>query len=110
MPSNTEITTSQLIRLIGMPDAPRIIDVRSADDLRRDPRVIPGAVNRDALAVETWADEFQANRSSYIARKAKSSVRELLPGSGTRQSKQRRLKVAMKPGSRQMLLWSTLSG
>ncbi|KAB2793777.1 sulfurtransferase [Brucella anthropi] len=62
MPSNTEITTSQLIRLIGMPDAPRIIDVRSADDLGRDPRVIPGAVNRDALAVETWADEFQGKQ------------------------------------------------
>ena len=41
MPSTTEITVSQLSRLIGLPQAPIIIDVRSQDELAADPRLIP---------------------------------------------------------------------
>ena len=41
MPGPTQITPAQLMRLIGTPDAPRIIDVRIADDFAAHPHLIP---------------------------------------------------------------------
>lgn len=43
MPSPTEITVSQLSRLIGIPNAPTIIDVRIDDDFVQDPQILPTA-------------------------------------------------------------------
>ena len=47
MTSPTEITASQLARLIGLPTSPSIIDVRDDDDFAGDPRYIPGSYRRD---------------------------------------------------------------
>jgi rhodanese-related sulfurtransferase len=55
MPSPTEITVSQLSRLIGLPTAPVIIDLRLEDDFAADPRLVPGSRRRDFRAVGTWA-------------------------------------------------------
>ncbi|MCK0149567.1 sulfurtransferase/chromate resistance protein [Marivita sp. S6314] len=44
MASPTEITPAQLVRLIGTPNAPVLIDVRTDEDFAGDPRPIPGAV------------------------------------------------------------------
>jgi rhodanese-related sulfurtransferase len=54
MPSPDTITVSQLLRLVGTPEAPVIIDVRTADDFEADPRLIPGAVRRDWQTVRNW--------------------------------------------------------
>ena len=43
MPQPNQITQSQLSRLIGLPDAPTLVDVRLPEDLARDPRLIPGS-------------------------------------------------------------------
>ncbi|WP_426034074.1 chromate resistance protein ChrB domain-containing protein [Cypionkella sp. TWP1-2-1b2] len=43
MPGPNMITPAQLMRLIGLPDAPAIVDVRIAEDLAADPRLIPGS-------------------------------------------------------------------
>ena len=43
MPSPTEITVSQLSRLLGTAAAPVIIDVRIDDDIALDPDLIPTA-------------------------------------------------------------------
>ncbi len=43
MPGPNQITPAQLMRLIGLPDAPAIIDVRLPEDLAADPRLIPGS-------------------------------------------------------------------
>src|SRR6266446_6057189 len=59
MPSTTEITVSQLSRLIGLPHTPIIIDVRPEDDFASDPRLIPGAQRRDAHAVTAWAADYE---------------------------------------------------
>lgn len=40
----TEITTDRLFRLIGTPEAPRVIDVRIDEDFAEDPTMIPTAV------------------------------------------------------------------
>ncbi|GGF48090.1 sulfurtransferase [Azorhizobium oxalatiphilum] len=58
MPSNTEITSSQLQRLIGLPNAPTIIDVRTADDFAADPRLIPASLRRNATEVSSWARDI----------------------------------------------------
>jgi rhodanese-related sulfurtransferase len=58
MPSPTEITASQLGRLVGLPDTPVILDVRSDDAFARDPRIIPTAIRRDARTAESWAAAF----------------------------------------------------
>ena len=39
MPSAISITASQLSRLVGLPGAPTIIDVRTPDDFNADPRL-----------------------------------------------------------------------
>ena len=58
MPSTTAITVSQLSRLIGLPGAPVIIDVRIDDDFDADPRLLPASSRRDFKTVSTWAAEF----------------------------------------------------
>jgi rhodanese-related sulfurtransferase len=52
MPSTTEITVSQLSRLIGLPNAPVVIDVREDEEFAADPRLIPGS-RRHAHAAGT---------------------------------------------------------
>ena len=47
MPSTTEITVSQLSRLIGLPQTPIILDVRGQEEFAADPRLIPGAQRYD---------------------------------------------------------------
>lgn len=47
MPSPSQITVRQLARLIGLPGAPVLIDVRAAHEFNADPRSIPTARLRD---------------------------------------------------------------
>ncbi|HVI90447.1 MAG TPA: sulfurtransferase/chromate resistance protein [Dongiaceae bacterium] len=58
MPSTTEITVSQLSRLIGTPAAPVLIDVRTPEDLAADPRILPAAHCFDYQTVTQWAGTF----------------------------------------------------
>ncbi len=44
MPSPTEITPAQLARLVGIPDAPILLDVRTDEDFRVDPQILPAAI------------------------------------------------------------------
>lgn len=43
MPAPSEITSAQLLRLIGTPDCPSILDVRTDEDFEEDPLMIPGS-------------------------------------------------------------------
>lgn len=52
------ITTTQLSRRIGLPDAPIIIDVRDDEDYASDPRSLPTAIRRDYRTVADWAPGF----------------------------------------------------
>jgi rhodanese-related sulfurtransferase len=58
MPLTTEITTSQLSRLVGLPNAPAIVDVRTDDDFKSDPRLLPGSLRRDHRSAERWAPGY----------------------------------------------------
>ena len=59
MPSPTEISVPQLARLVGTPDAPAIVDVRSEEHFAADPRFIPCARRRDYTDVDTWAEAYR---------------------------------------------------
>ena len=58
MPSTTAITVQQLSRLVGLPDAPELIDVRVDEDYDADPRLLPASRRRDFRTVSNWAGEF----------------------------------------------------
>ncbi len=59
MPSPSEISISQLSRLVGTPDAPVLIDVRIDEDHAADPRMIPASRRRDHCRVEEWAGHYR---------------------------------------------------
>ena len=55
MSSPDTITSAQLARLIGTPDAPVILDLRLAEDVAADPRRLPASLARDHREVAGWA-------------------------------------------------------
>ena len=59
MPSTSEITVSQLSRLIGLPHSPLIIDVRGDEEFAADPRLIPGSQRRDFGTVASWGPDYK---------------------------------------------------
>jgi rhodanese-related sulfurtransferase len=66
MPSPTQVTVPQLSRLIGLPDAPAVIDVRTEDEFEADPRLIPTARRHDFLNSVNWARQY-AGRSVIVS-------------------------------------------
>src|SRR5438034_2930113 len=69
MPSVTAITSTQLSRIIGLPQAPALVDVRIDDDYRADPRLVPGSVRRDFRTTEQWAPEYGGKSVVAICQK-----------------------------------------
>jgi rhodanese-related sulfurtransferase len=69
MSSYTSISIDKLFRLIGMPHAPALIDVRIEEDFAADPRLIPGSVRRDDRKIADWADEFRGQSAVVICRR-----------------------------------------
>jgi len=61
MPSPTEISVTQLSRIIGLPGAPMLVDVRPCDD-HSPSDVLPGARPMTADNVWNWAREFSGRR------------------------------------------------
>lgn len=57
-----ELTPQQLCRLIGLPDQPVLIDVRTEEDFAADPRLIPGSLRRSHADVAVWAPDFAGQR------------------------------------------------
>jgi rhodanese-related sulfurtransferase len=58
MSAYTTISPEKLARLIGTANAPALIDVRTNEDFADEPRLIPGALRRDAENVAAWGGEF----------------------------------------------------
>ena len=60
------ISPDKLLRLIGMPSCPAIIDVRTDEDFATHPSLIPGALRRRFEEIENWAAEF-ASQPAVVA-------------------------------------------
>lgn len=71
MPSNAEIIPSQLARLIGLPTAPAIMDIRTAEDVGANPRFLPGAQRHDALDVGNGANEYADRNVVVVCQKGR---------------------------------------
>jgi rhodanese-related sulfurtransferase len=69
MPSPTEISVSQLARLVGQANAPTIVDVRTDGDYAEDPRLIPGSLRRNAQDAATWAHDFAGSNVVVICQR-----------------------------------------
>jgi rhodanese-related sulfurtransferase len=54
MPSFLEISPDKLNRLIGTPNTPVIVDVRTEEDFARDRRLLPGSIRRRHKDVADW--------------------------------------------------------
>jgi rhodanese-related sulfurtransferase len=54
MPAINSISPDKLARLVGTPDCPRLIDVRSDSDFAALPGLVPGATRRSAETVRDW--------------------------------------------------------
>lgn len=65
MPAPNAITAPQLSRLIGTPDCPLIVDVRTDEDIALDPRFLPTSIRRDYRTVTSWVGEY-AGRSVVV--------------------------------------------
>jgi rhodanese-related sulfurtransferase len=62
MPSPTEISVAQLSRIIGLPGAPMLVDVRPCDDRDTGRHLLPTARQMKSQTVSTWAHSFSGRR------------------------------------------------
>ncbi|HUF56586.1 MAG TPA: sulfurtransferase/chromate resistance protein [Thermohalobaculum sp.] len=69
MPSPTEITVAQLQRLVGLPGAPPVVDVRTDEDFALDPRLIPGARRADPHRAGEWGPALAGGRAVVVCQK-----------------------------------------
>jgi rhodanese-related sulfurtransferase len=65
MPSTTTISIDKLVRLIGTPHCPSLVDVRTDEDYNTNPTLIPSSMRRRHADASTWAGEF-AGRSAVV--------------------------------------------
>jgi rhodanese-related sulfurtransferase len=71
MASPIEISVSQLLRRIGLPDQPVLIDVCLDDDFAEDPRLIPSARRWPFARIEDLLPELQGKPVVIICQKGK---------------------------------------
>ncbi|MDE2364060.1 MAG: chromate resistance protein [Hyphomicrobiales bacterium] len=66
MSSLNSIPSEKLLRLIGVPHGPVLIDARTDDDFAADPRFIPGAIRRSHSTVSDWAADLKGRSAVVI--------------------------------------------
>lgn len=71
MPQPNAISPLQLLRRIGLPDAPLIVDVRTDEDFERDPRMLPGAVRKPFETVSAWAAGLRGHRIAVVCQQGR---------------------------------------
>jgi rhodanese-related sulfurtransferase len=55
MPSTLTISPDKLLRLVGTPGCPRLVDLRRDDEFDALPAIVPGAIRRSADRLRDWA-------------------------------------------------------
>ena len=65
MSAINSISADKLVRLVGTPRCPALIDVRPNDDFDTKPQLIPGSTRRSHANASEWAQEF-ANQSAVV--------------------------------------------
>lgn len=71
MPSPTEITVSQLARLVGTPDAPVLVDLRIDEDFAADSQLVPGAFRHSFSALDALIPTLGGRRTVMYCQKGR---------------------------------------
>ena len=71
MPGFCTISHARLGRLIGTPECPVLIDVRTAPDFEADPRMIPGAFRHPHETIEALGRDYADRRVITICQQGK---------------------------------------
>jgi rhodanese-related sulfurtransferase len=69
MSSINSLSPEKLVRLVGVPHSPALIDVRNDEDFAADPRLIPGSMRRSHRTVASWGSEFAQRAVVVICNK-----------------------------------------
>src|SRR5215470_18763338 len=69
MASINTISLDKLARLIGTPNCPALVDVRTDEDYKADPRLIPGSMRRSHANVCAWTSEFTGRSAIAICQR-----------------------------------------
>lgn len=69
MASTTQITSAQLSRLVGLPDAPVLVDVRTREDFDASPYLLPASERRAHGDVTDWAPAYRDRRVVVICQR-----------------------------------------
>ena len=80
MSSPNTISSDKLIRLIGLPHCPRLLDVRLDDDFEAEPVLIPGSVRRSWQSVEAWSQAVGEDAVVHLPLRRQRSAMGLRPG------------------------------
>jgi rhodanese-related sulfurtransferase len=67
------ISTDKFLRLIGTPNCPALIDVRTDAEFGADARLIPSSVRRSAEQVAEWAGEFAGQDTIIVCQSGDAS-------------------------------------
>jgi rhodanese-related sulfurtransferase len=71
MPAPTEITVSQLSRLVGTPAAPTLVDVRIDEDFAADPQLLPSAFRHPHTDIVALAPALAGKRVVVYCQRGK---------------------------------------
>jgi rhodanese-related sulfurtransferase len=69
MPSTTTISIDKLVRLVGTPHCPALVDVRASDDYKSNPRLIPSSMRRPHADLSAWGGEFVGRSAIVVCQK-----------------------------------------
>jgi rhodanese-related sulfurtransferase len=69
MPDSPSISPDALARMLGLPDAPHVIDVRLAEDAAADPRSLPAALARDHRSIADWAPALRGQQVVVVCQR-----------------------------------------
>ena len=94
MPSPTTISIDKLSRLIGTPNCPALIDVRTDEDFAAEPRLIPGSMRRPFDRVEEWAPTLGRASAIVICHQGRKLSEGVAAGSAISGSPRKRWKAA----------------
>ena len=71
MPALNEITPVQLSRLIGLPDAPMIVDMCLPEDFDKAPNLIPGSFRWSHTDIDALLPRIGANKAVIVCQKGR---------------------------------------
>lgn len=71
MPSFATISPDKLVRLIGTPKAPVIIDVRDEEAVAADQKMIPASIRQPYGAAEDWSTDYRGKSVAVVCQRGK---------------------------------------